>query len=133
MNNKKVNTLSALGFALSFFCSVPGIVFSIIGLNQIKRYDEGGKIFSILGIIISILRLIILCLLVLIIPIIFYSYKDYFNLDFDTDDISIKEKCRSSSTYCSATKWECSRNGCSCKYDNGYYEEEIYCPSYYFD
>ena len=77
----------------------------------------------------------ILLIIVVIILLLIYSYNNrkYWKVDLDSDRISLKDKCRSYSTSCSAYEWECSRSGCYCKYDNGYYEEEIYCPSYYFD
>ena len=54
-NNKKTNTYAIVGFICSFFVPILGLIFSIIGLNKVKEYNDG-KGFSIAGIIISAIR-----------------------------------------------------------------------------
>ncbi|MDR2523994.1 MAG: DUF4190 domain-containing protein [Candidatus Nomurabacteria bacterium] len=50
---KKTNTMAIVGFVLSFFSSVIGIVLSIVALGQIKKTGEGGKGLATAGIIIG--------------------------------------------------------------------------------
>lgn len=58
-NNSSVpaqkNTLAIVGFVLSFFTSIIGLIISIVGLVNAKKpeYNGDGKGFAIAGIIIS--------------------------------------------------------------------------------
>jgi hypothetical protein len=51
----KMNTLALVGFILSFFISLVGLILSIIGLNQINGANgtQTGKGLAIAGIIIG--------------------------------------------------------------------------------
>ncbi|MBP3087892.1 DUF4190 domain-containing protein [Corynebacterium sp. sy017] len=49
----ETNTMSVIGFLVSLFMPVLGLILSIIGLVQIKRSGERGRGFAIAGIIIS--------------------------------------------------------------------------------
>ena len=51
------NTMALVGFVMSFFNCVVGLIFSIIGMSQIKKTGEPGKGFALAGIIISAVRL----------------------------------------------------------------------------
>jgi hypothetical protein len=53
------NGMAIAGFILAFFCSILGLIFSIIGLNQAKARNQGGQGLAIAGIIISILSMVI--------------------------------------------------------------------------
>jgi hypothetical protein len=53
------NGLAIAGFVLSFLCSILGLIFSIIGLNQAKARGQGGQGLAIAGIIISSLSIIV--------------------------------------------------------------------------
>jgi uncharacterized membrane protein len=46
--------MAIAGFILSFFCSILGLIFSIVGLNQIKQTGQGGRGLAIAGIVISV-------------------------------------------------------------------------------
>jgi len=50
---KSTNGLAIAGFVCSFFFQILGLIFSIIGLVQIKKTGENGKGLAIAGIIIS--------------------------------------------------------------------------------
>ena len=52
------NGMASAGFVLSFFCSILGLIFSIIGLNQAKRRYQGGQGLAIAGIVISVISII---------------------------------------------------------------------------
>ena len=55
-NNNKVqltNTMAIVGFVMSFFNGLIGLIFSIIGMSQIKKTGEPGKGYALAGIIIS--------------------------------------------------------------------------------
>jgi hypothetical protein len=57
----RTSGMAIAGFVLSFFCSILGLIFSIIGYNQVKKSNgmvTGGGL-AIAGIIISILSLLI--------------------------------------------------------------------------
>ena len=51
------NTMALVGFVMSFFNCIVGLIFSIIGMSQIKKTGEPGKGFALAGIIISAVRL----------------------------------------------------------------------------
>lgn len=81
---------SATGLPLravcSFFTSIIGLIFSIIGLNQIKRQGGKGKGLAIAGIIISVAKLgIYLLLIVMIIVGLFSGMVDAVTNDLRSD------------------------------------------------
>ncbi|MFF1878875.1 DUF4190 domain-containing protein [Leifsonia sp. NPDC058230] len=47
------NTLAIVGFILSFFVNVVGVILSFVALSQIKRTGEQGRGLAIAGIIIG--------------------------------------------------------------------------------
>ena len=71
-HKKNSNVIAIVGFILSFFFSLIGLICSIIGLVKSKELHDG-KAFSIAGIIISSLKLIF----AIIIFGIFLLYIDY--------------------------------------------------------
>lgn len=60
------NTMALVGFVMSFFHPTMGLIFSIIGMNQIKKTNEPGKGFALAGIIISAVSFVLVILLVLL-------------------------------------------------------------------
>ena len=68
---KKKNTMAIIGFILSFFVSIAGLVCSIIGYKEAAQYNGDGKSFALAGIIISIVELVIPILFIGIYLIIF--------------------------------------------------------------
>ena len=56
---QKTNTMAILGLVFAFVFSPLGIVFSAIGLKQIKQRREGGRGLALAGLIISIISVII--------------------------------------------------------------------------
>ena len=61
---QKTNTMAILGLVFAFVFSPLGVVFSAIGLKQIKQRREGGRGLALAGLIISILSLVIGILLI---------------------------------------------------------------------
>ena len=57
-NKKNSNIIAIVGFILSFFIGIAGLICSIIGLIKSKELKDG-KAFSIAGIIISSLRIVL--------------------------------------------------------------------------
>lgn len=55
----KTNTLAVVGFILSFFFALPGLICSIMGLKQCNQTGEGGKGLAIAGIVISAVSMFI--------------------------------------------------------------------------
>ena len=53
------NSLSIVGFILSFFTSLIGLILSIVSYRQVKESGEKGKELSIAGIIISLVKIAI--------------------------------------------------------------------------
>lgn len=99
--NQQYNGFAVAGFVCSFFTSIIGLVFSIIGLMQIKKRGGKGKGLSIAGIIISAVKLgVYLLLIVMLIIGLFsglgdavmndlqsdYSYSRYDDDSYDYDD-----------------------------------------------
>ncbi len=69
------NILAIVGFVLSFFVSIAGLVCSIIARKQIKETGEGGSGFALAGIIISSISIGIVVLAVsiyLLLTILFF-------------------------------------------------------------
>ena len=58
--NKKWNVFSIIGLGMSVVGSIGfiGLIFSLIGFNQIKKTGEKGKEFAIAGIIVSTISII---------------------------------------------------------------------------
>lgn len=57
----RTSGMAIAGFVLSFFCSILGLIFSIIGYNEVKRSNgmvTGGGL-ALAGIIISIIQLVL--------------------------------------------------------------------------
>ena len=84
--NQQCNGFAIAGFVCSFFTSIIGLIFSIIGLNQIKRQGGKGKGLAIAGIIISVAKLgIYLLLIVMIIVGLFSGMVDAVTNDLRSD------------------------------------------------
>lgn len=141
---KKKNDFAVLGLIFSLFVGLPGLIFSIIGLNRIKKTGEDGKGMAIAGIIISIFNI-----LVSIVAVIFfvafvvaledvsndYDYDYDYDYTYDPYDyMTTEQKCNSYWTECDNSDWYCEEYGCYCTYDddNGNYER-LWCSYYYFD
>jgi hypothetical protein len=63
---QKTNTMAILGLVFAFVFSPLGVVFSAIGLKQIKERREGGRGLALAGLIISILSIVVGILLVVL-------------------------------------------------------------------
>lgn len=57
IQNPATNEFAIVGFILSFFFSILGLIFSCIGLSKSKSMNGSGKALSIAGIIISCLTM----------------------------------------------------------------------------
>ena len=55
---RKTSTCAIAGFILSFFIFTPGLILSIVGLDETKKYGEDGKGLAIAGIVISCITLL---------------------------------------------------------------------------
>lgn len=60
---RKTNTCAVVGFILSFFCGIAGLIVSIVALKQIKKTGEKGKGLAIAGIIIPCVSIVIAILI----------------------------------------------------------------------
>ncbi len=56
---KQSNTIAIVGFILSFFIAIAGLVCSIIGYKKSKELNGNGKGFALAGIIISAIEIIL--------------------------------------------------------------------------
>lgn len=73
------NTMALVGFVMSFFHPTMGLIFSIIGMCQIKNTNEPGKGFALAGIIISaVLLLLVILLYVFIFMMAFLGEMSYY-------------------------------------------------------
>ena len=130
-NKKKSNDLAVLGLVFAIFYGFLGIIFSIMGLNQIKKTGEPGKGFAIAGIIIGIINtLATILLVVFLFAVIITTSNASYN---SVDNMSDWEKCNSPYTKCTHSNWYCEEYGCSCTYDDGRQYDYFYCDSYDFD
>ncbi len=57
VTEKKTNTLAIVGFVLSFFFAIAGLICCIIARRQIKESAEGGAGLALAGLIISIVEM----------------------------------------------------------------------------
>ena len=60
------NTLAIVGFVLSFFTTIVGLILSIIAYKQVKESGEKGKELAIAGIVISSVEIAIVFLVLFI-------------------------------------------------------------------
>jgi hypothetical protein len=63
---QKTNTMAILGLVFAFIFSPLGVVFSAIGLKQIKQRHEGGRGLALAGLIISIISIVLGILLIVL-------------------------------------------------------------------
>ena len=49
--------MAIAGFVLAFFCSILGLIFSVIGMNQTKQTGQSGRGLAIAGLVISIVSI----------------------------------------------------------------------------
>jgi len=56
---QKTNTMAILGLVFAFVFSPLGVIFSAIGLKQIKERREGGRGLALAGLIISIISIVL--------------------------------------------------------------------------
>ena len=62
----ETNSMAVVGFILSFFVAIAGLIVSIIGLRKAPEYGGNGKGLAIAGIIISAASMALAFLLVII-------------------------------------------------------------------
>jgi peptidyl-prolyl cis-trans isomerase B (cyclophilin B) len=87
MSNSPLNIMALVGFILSLsglvvgITVIPGIVFSHIGLSQIKRTGESGRGFALTGLVVgyclvglSVLAVIVVVLLAILFPFLFLGF-----------------------------------------------------------
>jgi len=70
---QKTNTMAILGLVFAFVFSPLGIVFSAIGLKQIKQRREGGRGLALAGLIISIISVVLGILFLVLAATVFSS------------------------------------------------------------
>ena len=68
-NPQKTNTLAIVGFVLSFFVAIAGLICSIIARKQIRETGEGGAGLALAGLIISIVEMAIAAIYIVVIVI----------------------------------------------------------------
>ena len=64
---EKTNTLAIVGFILSFFIAIAGLVCSIIALKQAPSFGGNGKGLATAGIVISIVAIVIAVIYIFIV------------------------------------------------------------------
>ena len=104
----KKNDFAILGLVFSILFGLPGLIFSIIGLNQIKKTGQEGKGMCIAGIIISVVRLV----LAIVLMIALFVFIIFAEESYDYYDMDDYERCTSVYTDCDDYSWECEEDGC---------------------
>lgn len=66
MKNKKINTLSIIGFIVSFFSVLFGTIICLIALSQIKETKEKGRRLALGGILVNLIKVVVIILLIVI-------------------------------------------------------------------
>lgn len=69
--NNKTNAMCLAGFICSFFFILLGLIFSIVGLTQVKKNNDGGKGFAIAGIVICCLKIVMISVFFIFVNVIF--------------------------------------------------------------
>lgn len=133
VSKKKTNDLALLGLVFSIFIGLPGVILSIIGLNQIKKTGQSGKGFAISGIIVGILNTLFVVIAIVFLVMMLISGGSIASLFVNVENMSDYEKCNSAYTDCVKSDWYCENYGCYCSYDDGYNYDYFYCDSYDFD
>ena len=120
-NKKNSNVIAIIGFVLSFFIGIAGLVCSIIGLVKSKQLKDG-KAFSIAGIIISSLRILFtIFVFILGILIVVEESKDVIDKPREKIIERIEKKDEESKAfYIMKTKWESAHNYENAKYSYDY-------------
>jgi hypothetical protein len=76
LQRPRTNVMAILGLVFAFVCSPLGIVFSAIGLSQIKKRREAGKGLAIAGLVLSIVFVLIgLLMILLVLPALMTAAK----------------------------------------------------------
>ena len=70
----KRNTMAIVGFILSFFVNIAGLILGILGLNQSKKMNGDGKGLSIAAIVISAVSIVAITLYILLAVILVAAY-----------------------------------------------------------
>src|SRR5580704_4478103 len=72
---QRTSGMAIAGFVLSFFCSLLGLIFSIMGRNECKRSNGavGGAGLALAGMIISILHLVATALYALLVVVLVHG------------------------------------------------------------
>lgn len=73
-NKVNNNGFAIAGFVLSFFSSVLGLVFGIIGLNNSKKVNGEGKELSIAAIVIASINIFIALIILFVVFPLFFSF-----------------------------------------------------------
>ena len=125
--NNQSQTINIVGFVLSFFIPLAGLIVSIIGLSKSKKTGVG-KGLSIAGIIISSV-LMLLGILIIILAT-FFIFRVVNDNDFDNtlDNLTTSAKC--------VMSYDCelnTDNTYSCKYKIDDTEEDITCDKEYIN
>lgn len=110
MRNKKTNTLSIIGFIISFFSIIIGTMICLIALSQIKERNEKGRGLAYTGIIINILKIVFIVIL-------------FFLLIFIPGQDETSYKCKASK-YCTLNS---DNSTYTCVYEKDGVEEYITC------
>ena len=126
----KKNDFAILGLVFSILFGLPGLIFSIIGLNQIKKTGQEGKGMCIAGIIIYVVRLVLSIILIIGLCIFVIAAEESSYDYYDMDDY---ERCTSVYTECEDYSWECEEDGCWCTYDDGWDYDYFWCDSWDFE
>lgn len=69
--NAKLNPLALIGFIMTFFFGIVGVIMCIIALGQIKKTGQKGKGLAIAGIIIGLLPILFVIGMILFV---FYNF-----------------------------------------------------------
>ena len=65
-SEEKTNTLAVVGFILSFFIAIAGLICSIIGYRNASQYHGKGKGMALAGIIISTISIVFIVIYIII-------------------------------------------------------------------
>lgn len=124
---KSINKLLTIGFILSFFFCISGLVVSIIGIVKAKKNNIKDITLGVVGIILSVVKLIFIPFVVLLI-VNFDDYKEIITNKYN----EATEACESGNAYgydCKCGEFDEYCTCIKCYDDNCHAKVKVKCPN----
>lgn len=89
---RETNTCAIVGFILSFFCGIAGLIVSIVALKQIKKTHEKGKGLAVAGVVLSSISVAFVAILLFIVSFMYGFFVSMIGvIDSTIDDMELEQ------------------------------------------